>query len=193
MALAGPALYALPGLAAVLGGVAVVSFGALLVAVEGQLIHGAEHSGDIYLLRAAVHTVFAGGAGNGGQVFEHLHHLRHNLLFAFVEGLEALHIVEVIVHLGLIAHAREHGYKPLKGRAIAYRPGRHGGVGVCLFEYLLYLRGHGSQGPALDRLHDNDGLAVLPRHLIALAGLYAVAVPVGVVYLELNELGFGVL
>ena len=60
--------------------------------------------------------------------------------------------------------------------------------GIGVLEELLHLGGHGGQGAALDGLHDDDGLVVLAGHLVALAGLDGVALPVGVVDLELDEL-----
>ena len=49
----------------------------------------------------------------------------------------------------------------------------------------------GRECAALDRLHHEDGLAVLAAHLVVLAGLDTAVFPVEVVDLQLHELGVG--
>ena len=64
--------------------------------------------------------------------------------------------------------------------------------GVAEMLETLHRRGDRCQRTALDRLHDNHRQVVPARGLIASAGLYALAVPVQIVDLQLYELKLGV-
>ena len=64
----------------------------------------------------------------------------------------------------------------------------HGHLRLGGLEHLLHLGRHHRQRTAPHRLHDDDGLAVFPGNLIALAGLDAFALPVHIVDLQLDKL-----
>ena len=72
-------------------------------------------------------------------------------------------------------------------------PGSYRSVGISSLEDILDLWSHGDQIAALDRLHDSNRLVVLAGNFIALAGLNIIAVPIGVVDLELHKLHLGML
>ena len=188
MGLTVAALDAVPGLAALFGGVGVGALGAGLVVVQGQVVHGAEDGGDVDFLGTSVHAVLTGGAGNGGQAVEDVHHLLHGGALGLVQGLEVLHVGDVVVELLLGGHAGKHGEHALQGGGVADGPRGHAHLRLGLFKDLLHLGRHNGQRPAPHRLHDDDGLVVLAGHLVALAGLDAFALPVHIVDLQLDKL-----
>ena len=142
---------------------------------------------------AALGAVGAARAGHRDVRVDDGHGLLDAGFLPGVQRAEILHIAGVVQQLGHIAHAGEHDlHVGLAGRETD-GPGRHRGFRRVGFEHFLHRPGHFGQRAALDRLHDDDRLAVLFGYLIAFAGLHALAVPVQIIDLELYKLHFRVL
>ena len=120
-------------------------------------------------------------------------HLKAGGLLVLAERLEVLHVREVVLHLRKVAHAAEHAHNVGQACRKPNGPARDGEVGVHALEQFLCLRRHVGERPTLNRLHHDDGLAVLGCHLVAGARLNPLALPVQIVYLQLHKLHLGML
>ena len=144
--------------------------------------------GDGDVPRAAVGAVGAARAGDGDGPVDNVHRLFHKRLLGGVKRAQLRHVAHVVLHLRQRAHAAQNDHDVVQAGRKADGPGRHRQIGMVGAEHRLDGFGHLGQRAALDRLHDNDRLAVLDGGLIALAGLHAFAVPVQIVQLQLHEL-----
>lgn len=154
------------------------------------LVPGGKELRNADALRADIHTVAAGGAGDLLQLPQDLPDLGNRFVFGISEGLELLHIAEIILHLRLVAHTGEHHGHIGMGGTVA--DGIAGRTSLPQFvKDLLRLRGKLCQAATLDRLHHQDGLAILLTDLIASLALNVGIVIVRIVQLQLNDLNAG--
>ena len=118
--------------------------------------------------------------------------LLHGSLFLPVQRLEILHIGKIVLHLRQVAHAGQHHPDSREARGKA-----HGVAGkASAMKFLqngLSLLWQIHQAAALHRLHDDNGLAMLPADLIAGSALNPGVIVVGVVELNLHGFHLGVL
>ena len=154
-----------------------------------ELLHAVQagkHIRDPDRHRAAVHAVAAAGAGDQVHAAEDLPDPRDGGQLRFAQRGGAGHEADVLLHLLQAAHAGEdhhHVFKPggkAQGQLCGADPepvdlGRGGFGEIC-------------QSAALDRLHDDDGLAVLHAGLIDPAGVHRVVLVIQIVELDLDEL-----
>ena len=113
--------------------------------------------------------------------------LLHCRPLGLVQGLEVLHEGQVVLHLLQGAHAGEHHQHPREARGEA--DGIAGGAAAVEgIQHGPGLLGKVHQVPALHRLHDDDGLAVLPADLVAAAALDGGVLIVEIVELDLHHL-----
>lgn len=96
------------------------------IAVESQIIHGREGSGDADIHGAHLRTVIAGRTGDQRNPFQLFLGLLQCLLLAVRQSAKCLHIGKVILHLFHIAHSGQHGDHAFQIRRKTDRPGRHG-------------------------------------------------------------------
>ena len=101
-------------------------------------------------------------------------------------------MIEVVLHLGQVAHAAEHHLDALKGGG---KPDRVAGRAAALQPIQLGggLGGQGGQAAALHRLHHDHRLAEPPADLVHAMALDAGVLIVGIVELDLHHLHLGVL
>ena len=118
-----------------------------------------------------------------------------DLLFHFVKRPEhgRVHIGQIVFHLGQAAHAGQHHGNTFLGSRKADGPRRRAGFWICGLEDRLDGFRRIGQGAALDRLHDNDRLAVFPADFQAFPGSDIRVLPVGVIDLQLDEFNIRVL
>lgn len=141
--------------------------------------------------RAAVHTVAARRARDGVERTEHRAHFLDGSHLRRGERLRVLHKGEVIVHLRHIAHAGEHHADLREMRRKAQGVARVTAA-VQTVEDSFRAVGQIDEDPALDGLHDDDGLIVLYAYVVAGAALDGVVVVIGVVELDLHDLDRGI-
>ena len=91
------------------------------------------------------------------------------------------------------SHAGKDRNKSLVRGSKADCPGWDRHIRLRIFEDLFDLRRHFCQSTAFDRFHDGDIHTVFAGYFIALSGLNALALPVGIVDLQLNEFSFRML
>ena len=167
--------------------------GVLSVEAAG-LILGIKQTGNVDLHGAtvAVHAILAGGAGDSGDGADDVSHRVDGLEFVLGKGSKVLHGLDVIGHLLHIAHTRQHHEDVVEGGGVA--DGITGGrvPAQALDDIQSYL-GKIDQTAAADRLHDDNGLAVLDADLVAETGLDVSVFKVQIVELELNYLDGGLL
>ena len=158
--LAPAALDAVGGLAP-LGGIDAVVIVGIPVVVGLLGVHGCEQIGDGDVPGTAVDAVAAGRAGDEAHALEDGLHLLHRRQLRLIQRFEVPHERDVVLHLRHAAHAGQHHHhafearrKPqgVAGGTAAVEPVQHG----------LGLLRQVHQIAALHRLHDDDGLAVLP-------------------------------
>ena len=162
------------------------------VAVDLLRVHDGEEVRDGDVPGTSVGAVTAGGAGDQVLAPEDGLDLRHGGLLPLVQGLEVRHKGRVVPHLLQGAHAREdHGNaREARGEAncVAGRTAAVQGI-----QDRLRVLGQVHEVAALDRLHDEDGLAEFPADLVALPALDRRIVEVRVVELELHGLDVRIL
>ena len=173
-------------------GVDVIVVTGVPVAVELPGVHRGEQVGNGDVLRAAVRAVAAGGAGDEMLAAENGLHARDGGELGIVERPEVCHEREIVAHLLHAAHAGEHHHhagKPCgKPERVAGRT-----AAVQFIENVLCFLREIDEIAAFDRLHDDDGFAVLHTDLIALAALHRGVVVVQVVELDLHDLDLRIL
>ena len=139
----------------------------------------------------------AGRARNEVELVELLRHTRNRLLLLICQRLEILHVGNVILHLVQRAHAGQHHADAVKARRIADRIAGVGIVRAMLpvqaVEDLLCMLRQIDQTAALHRLHDEERLIVLSRHLVNLAALYGSVLVIQVVELNLDNLNLRII
>ena len=140
------------------------------------------------MLRTALHAIAAGGTRHGNAAIENVCSLTRDSHLLFCQRLEILHVRGVIVQLFIGAHAREHHHHLRLRSSEAYGPRSHRKVGLRLPEHLFHPIGHIDQRAPFDRLHHHHWLLMLADHIVALARLNAVAVPIYIVQLNLHQL-----
>ena len=155
-------------------------------------IHTGKEVGNGDVLGAAVRAVAACRARDEAHGTKNIPHLPDRLHLRLVKGPEVLHIREVILHLRHVAHAGEHHEHPLKprGKADGVACGtRRSEAGIDRLGVLWQV----DKVPALDGLHDDDGLVVLSAHFIALSGLNSGILVVEIIELDLHDLDLRIL
>ena len=144
--------------------------------------------------RASLRAVVAGGAGDGLILVQRHLRLRDHFRFSFAQGLEILHIAQVVLHLGDVAHPAQYREDPFLAGAEADRPAGVGAGTPGFIQDLPHLRNRISQRTALDRLHDDHRFSVRPADLKIPPACDTRVLPVCIVDLQLHEvhLGMGV-
>ena len=143
--------------------------------------------------RTTVNTISTACAGNYGLAVDHTDGNLDYLFFLLVQGSKLLHKRGVVKHLFHIAHSRKHEHYVVKACGEAYSPRGNRHIFVVRAEELFNVLGNFCKRSALYGLHDDNRHIVLYGYLIALARLYALAIPVEIVYLKLNEVEIGML
>ena len=190
-ALAGAALDACARLAGA-GVPVVVLLGAVGVAhlvVDVERLHDGV---DVHPFRTALHAVAAVGAGDAGQGRERRAGLVDHPVFFGRERHAVPHNGHVLGHHLRRVHAREHHDHARQRAGEAQGPGRERSAGFGRAENIGHGIGQLHEGAALHRFHDDHGQAALLAHLVALARLDDVALPIHVVDLQLHEIHLGV-
>ncbi len=149
------------------------------------------------ILRTYFETVTAVRAGDGNRFSKFLCDPLREILFLLRERRKTLHEGSVIPELGQIAHpAQDDFYCAERSRKTNGEGRRRRSIGTCPVEFQKELGGGGREVrelPALDGLHDNHGFSVFDRCLVAAAGLGHRAIPVEIVYLQLDYVHFRML
>ena len=136
--------------------------------VVGMLrVHDGKQVGDGDMLRAAVGAVAAGRAGDQILLAEDLHHLGNGGTLGIVQRRKVLHIAQVVLHLLHAAHAGQHHQHT--GEARGKPDGIAGGAAAVQgVQHGFCVVGQVDKAAALDRLHDQHGLAMPAADLICL-------------------------
>ena len=186
-ALAETALEALGGLAVALGEDGPVVAGLVPILELAVLVQAGEDIRDQDPHRAAVGAVAAGGAGDQILGAEEVADLLDRRALQLVQGLRLDHEGEVVVHLVQVAHAGEDHRHLLKARGEAQSH-----AGRRLTELLVERYGVFGQTlderAALDRLHDDDRLAVADAGFVDALGIHGDVAVVQIVELDLDDL-----
>ena len=133
----------------------------------GKQIRDTDAPGTFIFLNA----VAAGGTGNQIQPFENTADLMHSFHLPFIERFEIFHGADVILHLLHTAHSGKHHRHA--GEAGGKTDGVAGvAASVQVTQYLICVRRKVYQTAALDRFHDDYGLAMLLTYLIDLPAFY---------------------
>ena len=97
------------------GGAVAFLYQSLIVLLLGSLIPCLLHlviegevPGDGNILGTSVHTVSAGGTGNGDCAADNVRYLPDNLLFLSILRLKVFHVAGIVLQLLHIAHAAEY-------------------------------------------------------------------------------------
>ena len=152
-------------------------------------VHGGEDIRNQNVLGTMIllDAVPAGSAGNQIQTVENIADLPDRLLFAFIQRHEIPHGGKIILHLCHIAHAGEHhGHVRKAGGKTQGIAGVAAAVQTA--ENLIRLRRQIDQASALDRLHDDDGLAMFLADLVHLPAFHGGVLIIHVVELDLHDL-----
>ena len=150
-------------------------------------VHDGEQVGDGDMLRAAVGAVAAGRAGDQILLAEDLHHLGNGGTLGIVQRRKVLHVAQVVLHLLHAAHAGQHHQHT--GEARGKPDGIAGGAAAVQgVQHGFCVVGQVDKAAALDRLHDQHGLAMPAADLIALAALDGHVVIVQIIELDLHDL-----
>ena len=147
--------------------------------------------------RTYFETVAAVRAGDGNRFSKLPCDPFSKIFFLFCERCEILHEGCVVPELGQIAHpAQDDFYCAERSRETNGEGRGRRRVGTCPVEILKEICGGGRKVrelPALDGLHDDHGFSVLDRCLVAAPGLGYSAIPVEIVYLQLDYVYFRML
>ena len=178
---------AVGGPAAVLGVDLAIIVVRVPVAVDLLGVHHREEVGDRDVLRAAGRAVAAGRAGDEALTAEDLLHPFDRGKLRLVERLKVAHESNIVLHLPQVAHAGEHHPNAREARREADGVARAAAAVQGVQHRCGVLRQIGEIA-ALDRLHHDDRLAVLPADLVAPAALHGGIVVVHIVELQLHGL-----
>ena len=165
--------------------------GRVLVSIERQVVHGREQAGNAHIVGADPGAVVTGSTGNQGNAGQFLAGGLDGLALLRGKAGKGFHARKVIPHLLLVAHTGEHREDAFQIGGEAKRPRSHAAPGFRILQNLLHRCRRVGEHPALDRLHNHHGLAVLSCHLIATAGLDGGIVPVRIIDLQLDEFHLG--
>ena len=162
------------------------------ILVDLPAVHNGEQIRDVDFPRAARLTVPAGGTGDEIHAPEHLANLGQGLGFLRIEGPEIRHKAGVVLHLLQAAHAGEHHLYALKARG---KPNGVAGIAAApeVIQKLRRLFWKVHQPAALDGLHHQHRLSVLPADLIAFLTLNGRILIIQVVELKLDNFNLGIL
>lgn len=150
-------------------------------------VHDGKQVGDGDMLRAAFGAVAAGRAGDQVLFMEDLLHPVHGGQLGIVQRRKVLHVAQVVPHLLHAAHAGQHHQHT--GEARGKPDGIAGGAAAVQgVQHGFCVVGQVDKAAALDRLHDQHGLAMPAADLIALAALDGHVVIVQIIELDLHDL-----
>ena len=172
------ALDAFAGLALALGDDGILPLRPELRAALAAIGHGKDIR-DRNAHRTALGAIATAGTGYGlVRVQGELCLVDGPLLF-LIQRLEIPHIGQVVLHLGEAAHAAEDGMNIIQSGGKAQRPAGIGDIRAGSIEDGLHFGNGIGEDPALDRLHDHDGLPVGLTDFPVAAGSDAGVFPVG--------------
>ena len=150
-------------------------------------VHDGKQVVDGDMLRAAFGAVAAGRAGDQVLFMEDLLHPVHGGQLGIVQRRKVLHVAQVVLHLLHAAHAGQHHQHT--GEARGKPDGIAGGAAAVQgVQHGFCVVGQVDKAAALDRLHDQHGLAMPAADLIALAALDGHVVIVQIIELDLHDL-----
>ena len=175
------------GRAAARAGVDAVIIVGVPVVQDLLAVHRGEQIRNGDLLRTAVRAVAAGRAGDEIHAVEDLLHLMDGIHLVLVQRAEIAHERYIFLHLRERAHAGEHHLHVREAGCEADGIAR-GAAAVERIEHRLRPLRQVDEVATLDRLHDEDGLAVLDTDLVAFAALHGGIFIVEIVELELDGL-----
>lgn len=156
------------------------------VAINVFRVHTGEKVGNRNLLRAAVHAVAAGGAGDPVHSIEDRAGFFHGFEFRLIKRTEIFHKGYVIGYLLGVAHSRKNHKHALAAGCESYRV-------ACVTSAAEFIEGNfGFVGKsceitALDRLHYDNGLSVSVANFETLARLNGGIVEIYIIQLNLNH------
>lgn len=165
---------AVPGLGMGLGKVKIVDHlgGYIAMLEQGEILWDEDMLGTLH------RAVAVSCAWDRELLLNELSGLCSERYLFLIHGAEVPHGSDVILHLLHAVHTGEYHHYFLMAGGKAQHPAGLRGLRSIGMDELSYLHRELSKGIAFDRLHNDNGLAVLFHHLITFSGLDTIIVPV---------------